>query len=329
MGKKVSVIVPIYNSARYLRECLDCIVNQTFRDMEIILVDDCSADNSCEICEEYIKNDSRIKLIKKEKNSGAVESRNIGIETAESEYITFFDSDDFMELDTVEKMYNQAVSTGADIVVCNSQEYLQKKGIFQKNRNVLNTSVLNGKTVFSPSEVSDKIFQFCLGWPWDKMFKRDFIQKEGIRFQTIKHSEDLSFVYGLMACADKISYVNQVCIFHRKHSESVESTRDVAPECFYWALMDLIRILEERNLYELYKKSLLNLSLEFSLWQIYTIKKKRTMQGLFKKLLERLDYFNCDESDIYEYSYQTGVKRVLHPILANTKRTIFLIKNIL
>ena len=77
------------------------------------------------------------------------------------------------------------------------------------------------------------------------------------------------------------------------------------------------------------RKSVLNLSLEFSLWQIYTIKKKRTMKGLFKKLLERLDYFNCDESDIYEYSYQTGVKRVLHPILANTKRTIFLIKNIL
>ena len=114
---KVSVIVPVYNVDLYLVECLDSIINQTLKEIEIICVDDCSTDNSYMILEEYSKKDSRIKLIKHKENRGLGPARNTGIENATGEYISFIDSDDYVSLDFLENLYSTAKKFDLDISI--------------------------------------------------------------------------------------------------------------------------------------------------------------------------------------------------------------------
>lgn len=113
---QVSVIIPVYNTEKYLPKCLDSVCNQTLKDIEIICVNDCSPDNSLVILQEYAKNDNRIKLINFTENKGAAAARNAGIDAATGEYIGFVDSDDFVDLDFYEKLYTKAKETDADAV---------------------------------------------------------------------------------------------------------------------------------------------------------------------------------------------------------------------
>ena len=113
---KVSVIIPVYNTENYLRKCLDSVCNQTLKDIEIICINDCSPDGCLEILKEYASKDERIKIIDFKENKGAACARNAGIDAARGEYLGFVDSDDFIDLDFYEKLYNKAHETGADAV---------------------------------------------------------------------------------------------------------------------------------------------------------------------------------------------------------------------
>lgn len=117
MQPKVSVAIPVYNTERYIRQCLDSIVNQTLKGIEIILVDDGSTDNSGAICDEYAAKDSRVKVIHKA-NGGLSTARQVGLEASTGEYYTVCDSDDWVELDMYEEQYRRAVAEGADMVIC-------------------------------------------------------------------------------------------------------------------------------------------------------------------------------------------------------------------
>ncbi len=113
---KVSVIIPVYKTEDYLRKCLDSVSNQTLKDIEIICINDCSPDGCLEILKEYASKDDRFKIIDFKENKGAACARNAGIDVAQGEYIGFVDSDDFIDLDFYEKLYNKAIETGADAV---------------------------------------------------------------------------------------------------------------------------------------------------------------------------------------------------------------------
>lgn len=116
MGKKVSVIIPVYNAAQYLERCLDSVINQTLKDIEIICINDCSTDNSLEILEEYASKDNRIKIIDFKENKGVAAARNAGINEAQGEYIGFVDPDDYIDSDFYAQLYKKAYETKADIV---------------------------------------------------------------------------------------------------------------------------------------------------------------------------------------------------------------------
>ena len=112
-----SVIVPIYKVEKYLKKCIDSILEQSFKDFELILVDDGSPDNCPQICDEYAKNDSRIKVVHK-KNGGLVSARNVGIQTAIGDYICYVDGDDWIHEDTLKNLYNEAIKDySPDMVV--------------------------------------------------------------------------------------------------------------------------------------------------------------------------------------------------------------------
>ena len=118
---KVSIIIPVYNVEKYLKKCLDSVVNQTLKDIEIIVVNDGSPDNSQKIIDEYAKKYSQIASYTKE-NGGLSDARNYGIKKSKGKYLAFIDSDDFIDHDMIKKMYNKAVKENLDIVVCNSVE---------------------------------------------------------------------------------------------------------------------------------------------------------------------------------------------------------------
>lgn len=120
MNELISIIIPVYNVEKYIGKCIDSLIKQKYDNLEIILIDDGSSDNSGEICDKYAKKDKRIKVIHK-KNSGQADSRNIGISKASGKYIGFVDSDDYIDKDYYNRLYKTLVKNNADVVTCKYQ----------------------------------------------------------------------------------------------------------------------------------------------------------------------------------------------------------------
>ena len=135
MKDLISVIIPVYNVEKYLKKCLDSVINQTYKNLEIILVDDGSSDKSGLICDEYTKLDKRIKVVHK-KNEGLSSARNTGLDIAKGKYISFIDSDDFVSIYMYEIMYKEIIKNNRDIVIARHIYFKNKEPIFKDNRNI-------------------------------------------------------------------------------------------------------------------------------------------------------------------------------------------------
>ena len=127
-SRKVSIIVPVYNVEQYIGECLDSILKQTYDNLEVILVEDCSTDNTLSLCQRYAKTDARIKLLRNEKNAGVSFSRNRALEVATGDYIGMIDSDDWIEADYIERMVTALEETGADTCACGYVKEFEDRG---------------------------------------------------------------------------------------------------------------------------------------------------------------------------------------------------------
>lgn len=173
----ISIIVPVYNAEKYLNKCIESIVHQTYNNLEILLIDDGSTDESGVICDNWAKKDKRIKVIHK-KNSGVSSSRNIGLDNYSGEYVTFVDSDDYIENDMYETMLITSVKNNVDIVCCNYN--------YIPNCECNHSNV--GKSFFEECCFNSKVNGFC----WNKLYKKDLLKN--IYFDTnIKIYEDLLF----------------------------------------------------------------------------------------------------------------------------------------
>ena len=192
---KVSVIVPIYNVEAYLTKCLDSIINQTLKDIEIILVNDGSTDGSKKIIQEYKKKDKRIISLEKE-NGGQGSARNLGLKKAKGDYIVFVDSDDWIENDMLEIMYNKALSCQSDIVVC---DYYKVKDDVKESCKAFDT-------------YGTSLMENCIlnsSGPCWKMIKRNIIIDNNLYFPEGIIYEDYAVVPLYFLFADKISYVER------------------------------------------------------------------------------------------------------------------------
>lgn len=202
MGPLISVIVPVYNVERYLRKCIDSIINQSYINLEIILVNDGSTDSSLKICEQYHIKDSRIKLIDK-KNGGLSDARNVGLDIATGQFITFVDSDDFIDLDMIEYLYKLLDQSDADISVC------QRKEIKEENGDVRIHLVISPDTIVGNENCMKAFFtnQSIDTVAWGKLYKREIFN--GIRYPKGKYHEDVFTTYLLIARSNCISIGNQ------------------------------------------------------------------------------------------------------------------------
>ena len=257
---KVSVIVAVYNSEKYLRECLDSIIGQALHDIEIICVNDGSTDDSLSVLNEYAAKDSRITIISKENEGlGGASARNLGLEMARGEYIGILDSDDFFEFDMLEKMVSRAEETVADIVVCGGFEYDSRNGHRTRVPSILNEKVIPEEAVFSYKDCPKDIFQLSQGMAWNKLYRREFLEKHDIRFQSIKYTDDAYFTFSYMVLAEKIAVINEPFIYYRIMSGSSQSDGLADyPESAYLPYVKLKESLINWGIYEEVKQSFVN-----------------------------------------------------------------------
>ena len=217
----VSVIVPVYNSEKYLRQCLDSIVNQTLKDIEIICVDDGSTDGSAAILNEYAIRDKRIKVLYRQ-NLSAGQARNTGMDVATGEYLSFLDSDDFFEPDMLEKLYLAAKSKNADMSMCNARKYDDTRHRF------LPLEAFPAKTpdVITATDKNINFYDFIIPAAWNKLFRRTFVTDYNLRFQDIKFCNDIGFSFCAAAAAQKIAIVREALINYRfRHAGTLSCQR--------------------------------------------------------------------------------------------------------
>ena len=267
---KVSVIIPVYNTEAYLRECLDSVVNQTLKDIEIICVDDGSTDHSLDILREYEKKDSRIRIFTQPHADAGV-ARNLGLRYAVGEYLSFLDADDFFEPDMLEKAYTKAKEQAAEICVFHCDFFNTERSAFEGKGAILEEN-LPEKRPFAGTEVKKELFRTFVGRAWDKLFLREYIVENKILFQEQRTSEDLLFTFFALAKAERITIMDDVFAHHRTHVKtSLEATRAASWESFYKALCALRDALRSSGLYAHFERDFVNYCISFSLWNLYTL----------------------------------------------------------
>lgn len=300
---KVSVIIPVYNVENYLRQCLDSVMNQSLKEIEIICVDDSSTDGSLDILEECAKKDSRIQVITQE-NAGAGAARNTGMAAARGKYLSFLDSDDFFELDMLEKAYRLAEYDQADFVVYKSDQFHTDKNEFLPVAWVVREKEIPPYHPFHHRQMTDNIFKVFVGWAWDKLYRKEFVDRYGLKFQEQRTSNDMLFVFSAVALAKKIAVVPEVLAHQRRDAkDSLSKTRENSWWCFYDALTALREKLKTEGLFEELEKDYINYALHFTLWNYNTLSEP-TKTTLREKLMESwlTELGICGKTEDYFYN---------------------------
>ena len=219
---KVSIIVPVYNVEKYLKQALESAVNQTLNDIEIICIDDCSTDNSLNILKEYQLKDKRIKVIEQKENKGQGVARNLALDIAEGEYIMFLDPDDWLELNACEIAYNQISRNKNDIVFFGTKTYLNNKKVFNTN----DIRIKPFAEYFDCPQVKlyeiekpfIKTFEI-----WYKIYNREYLNKNNIRFAPKRFGEDGIFSLKALVLSNTASFINAQLYNYRRHELSTTS----------------------------------------------------------------------------------------------------------
>lgn len=265
---KISIIVPIYNVEKYLEKCLESILGQTFKDFELILVDDGSPDNCGSICDRYLKLDSRVKVIHKE-NGGLSSARNAGLDIAIGEYVGFVDSDDWIDTNMYEILYSMAKETDADIIQCKFKELYNENNINIK----INTSkfklidkfeALNNLIDYGEMHVQMVV-------AWNKLYKKNLFDE--IRFPNGKIHEDEFTTYKLLYKSKKVALIGNELYYYRQTPNSIMNAK------FNKNRLDYLEALEESLIF--FKK--------VNNEQLYNMTTIRYVDNLKKY------YFKCEE----------------------------------
>ena len=217
----LSVVVPIHNSQDYLHQCIDSILSQSFADFELICVDDASSDDSADIIRDYQAKDRRVSLICLDNASGSgAKPRNKGLNEARGKYVFFLDSDDYFDCTMFEKMVCAAEERCADLVMCDSYNYLCENDKLSTDHTELHRDILKGYLsgeVFSRKDIPDSIYQISNAAVWHRLFLRDMLISNGITFQEgVPILDDIFFCNTTILLSKRITIVDERLVFYRK-----------------------------------------------------------------------------------------------------------------
>ena len=218
----ISVIVPVYNVEEYLKQCLDSILDQTYRNWELILVNDGSTDSSGLICQEYAEKDARIRYYEKE-NGGLSDARNYGIEQAQGEYLTFVDSDDFLDASHLNVLYNALVNNDVDISIANYTNYQTSTATFY-----LHTFGDYYEKIYTSEELIDDLSflernDLSFSTIWGSLYKKSVFSF--LRFPKGVIGEDVALIYKMYTQVDKIVYVHKDTYIYRENDSGISKSK--------------------------------------------------------------------------------------------------------
>lgn len=237
----ISVIVPIYNVEQYLEKCIESIIHQSYRHLEIILVNDGSPDNSASICEKYQKLDSRIILIHKP-NGGLSSARNAGLKIAKGDIIVCVDSDDWIHQDMIQIMYNNLEKYQADMSVCNF-EIKEANGKKNNKKFTQEIEILNREQAMQYAILPEKYY----GFAWNKMYRKSII-KDMLYDETIRKGEDSPFTCQYILKCQKVVYQNTPLYYYRQDTVSITRSKfNIGKMTVLDAYGGIIKLLEEND----------------------------------------------------------------------------------
>ena len=275
---KVSVIVPIYNVEKYLEKCINSLLSQTLEDIQIILVNDGSKDNSGNIAKECEKNNkNRIIYVEKE-NGGLSDARNYGLKYATGDFIAFLDSDDYIEKNAYEEMYNKAIEENADYVECDFIWEFPNKIRVDKQY---------------PYKNKKEMLSFVRVVAWNKLIKRQLITDNNLEFPKGLRYEDVEFTYKLIPFVNKFAYVDKPFIHYVQREGSIANVQNERTAEIFTVLDNVIEFYKKNNIYEEYRDELeynyARYLLCSSLKRMCKIKDKTIREKLLTESWERLN----------------------------------------
>ena len=298
MGKKylVSIIIPVYNVKKYLRQCLESVVQQSFSNIEILLIDDGSTDGSESICEQYASKDRRIVLFHTE-NRGLAAVRNYGLDHATGDFIAFIDSDDWFELNTIEILIKYALQYDADIVACRCYKEFVDKAI--SSRKLDDFAVFTNEKALCELICFNNIGQGV----WNKLYRRELF--EDLRFPVGRLYEDVFLTYRLIANARKIVWLPNMLYHWRMRAKSITHLITLKNYVDRWtAYYNVYEALSNKG--ELYRKKLISMCISISgrLWLNYS---------LLSKVADPLDIENVNRTRELMHNFAiTHTKEIMY-----------------
>lgn len=301
---KISVVIPVYNVERYIKECLESLLNQTYENLEIICIDDGSTDRSGWICDQYAKKDSRIKIIH-QKNSGAGAARNKGIDYASGDYIAFVDSDDYIEKTMYEELHKALICNNAQIAGC------ETISLFQDKINYPNTTeqeiIFSGLDMLSLSSQHWKYYIMV-----NKLFSKDVV--DSVRFPEGNIIDDGFFTYQIIARASKVVWCDKALYFYRQRKSSAMNKKEYQLKRDY----DAVKLFKERLEFvkEKYPKVISSFQVKMIDSYINIIFRGELDKRDIKECLSYMRH-NCKESLFKEYSYKESVWILLFMFFPN------------
>ncbi len=281
---KVSVIMPIYNAENFLKQSLDCLLQQTLKEIEIICVEDGSTDGTFKILKQYAKEDNRIKIIR-QKNQGAGSARNRGLKEAKGEAVIFLDSDDLFHREMLEKAFLRMEEEQSDLVIFGANYFLdscEKKPA----KWMLNWELIENVKTIKTQEHYDIIFNISGSNPWNKLFRKCYIKNYGLEFQNIRKSNDVYFINIAIALSTQISFVDEYLIDYRVSDNSIQGSDRGEGLEFYYALMYLKNKLKEKKLFFKTRESFKKMALQHCVNKIWDAKSYESFYNMHQKYFE-------------------------------------------
>ena len=309
---KVSVIVPAYNVENYIEKCLDSLVNQTLKEIEIIVVNDGSTDSTKQKIEGFLSEfPEKIKYLEKE-NGGLSDARNYGIPYSQGKYIGFVDSDDYVELNMFEEMYKKAEEENSDMVECDFVwEYPDKKRID------------TGRIYSNKKEA----FIYARVVAWNKLIRKKTLEKANIQFPKGLRYEDTEFFYKLLPSLEKISFVKTPMVHYIQRQNSIANTQNERVKEIFGIWDNIFEFYRENNLFEEYKNEIEYTYTRFllcsSLLRIVKVANKKTRKELEQKTWEELNtnFPNWKKNPIFKK--EKGAKNLYMKAVNKTSYKIF------
>jgi glycosyltransferase involved in cell wall biosynthesis len=315
---KISVVIPVYNTEKYLKECLESVLNQSLKGIEIICINDGSTDNSLKILESYSKNDSRIKIIN-QKNMGLSEARNSGIKIARGKYIHFLDSDDFYtNNDTLSILYKTIEKKELDILFFDIVLYYEKSNIELKQRsnNLEENKIYSGQEILINYIENENVASSS----WSKLFRRKLLEESNMLYQKDIYFEDGEFLIRILSKVQKIEVIKENLITIRERENSITSS---FKKEYISSIVTIFQTIDKIKNIEDYKKEFYKLGMVCYLLKLYLKSNIRNIE--YEKEIRKLIKSNINLRLKSFLKIKSSIKRKIERILIQRMFCFYLI----